>query len=52
MAENVEILNKYKQKVINVGNAFSDFTRNISISNFCEEYLTNGEKGTDDGLRS
>ena len=47
-AENVELLNKYKQKVINPGNTFSDFTKNISISNFCEAYLINSEKGTED----
>ena len=47
-AENVELLNKYKQKVIQPGNTFSDFTKNISISNFCEAYLSNGERGTED----
>ena len=30
------------------GSTLSDFTKNICISDFCEAYLINGDKGTED----
>ncbi len=43
-AGNLESLKRYKQNVINPGNVFKEFTKNISISNFSEVYLGDGKE--------